>query len=341
MSRIIAALLIALLSAPLAAGAAQSKPLELAADAPERHVVVKGDTLWGIASKFLKDPLRWSEIWRMNPAEIKNPHRIYPGQVIVLDKSDGSPHLMLVTEKLAPRIREEETSQEIPAIPQSLIEPLLSRPLIVDEKMLAAAPRIVGAQDGRTMGGKGDLIYAVNLGEDKSRKWLVYRAGAPLVDPVSKEVLGNDAVVIGSALLRKTGDPATLVLTSATSEIAEGDRLMPTPQADIVSYPQRMPDQPINGSVIVIPGGAPSAGLHSVVAISRGARDGLELGHVLAAYQPGARFTDRGGEKARELQTPDERVALLYLFKVFDRVSYALVMQATRGVSVGDAVRNP
>lgn len=346
--RIIAALLIVLSSASALAQTQIVEPRSvpvLAENAPDRHVVVRGDTLWSIAAKFLQDPSRWAEVWKLNPADIKNPHRIYPGQVIVLNRNGASPQLSLVEEKLQPRIFESDQHEAIPAIPQQSIEPFLSRPLLLDEAELEATPRIIAVQDGRVFAGVGDQVYARNLVVDKNARgphdYQVYRPGRPLIDPDTKEVLGREALVVGSARLTADGEPATLLLTSAQNEINPGDRLIPRAKPAILSYPQHRPEKPIAARIIALADEARTGGrLHTLI-LSKGSRDGVEVGHVLALYRPGLDIIDRYKGEVTKMKTPDERFGLVYVFKVFDKVSYALIMQAERPASPGDQLRNP
>lgn len=345
--KIIAALLIALSSATAIAqtapqGVAPKEVPQLAPNAPERHVVVPGDTLWGIASKFLKDPWRWSEVWKLNAKEVRNPHWIYPGQVIVLNRdANGMPYLTLIpTEKVLPRVREESSVQAIPAIPQKAIEPFLTRPLVLDQTELEGTLRVVGVQDGHFMAGNGDQVYAFG-DPGNTLNWQTYRPGQALIDPETKEELGREVVQLGTARLLKVGDPSTLRINSTKAEVNKGDRLLPIPKGDILSYPQHLPTMPVRGYVLTIDGNAPDTGNFSVVSISKGRKDGIERGHVLAIYRPGDQFKDRYKYKVRDVTMPEERFGMLYVFRVFDRVSYALIMETSRAVSVGDVVRNP
>ncbi|HQR03594.1 MAG: LysM peptidoglycan-binding domain-containing protein [Proteobacteria bacterium] len=354
MFRIISALLIAISSSSLWAQTTQDVGAELVANAPDRHVVVSGDTLWGIAGKFLKDPYRWNDLWKLNTGEIKNPHWIYPGQVVVLDRSGASPALRLLNadgspasltsqgvEKLQPRIRDITEQKAIPAIPLKAISPFLNVPLVTDEKALSKEARIIGAQDARANASVGDLIYVTGL-SGKTRLWQVFRPGKRLVDPVSGDTLGHEAIMLGTAQLEREGDPATLRLIAANAEISAGDRLVPAPAPDIVSYPQRLPTQKVDARIVSIDKGAEYGGRYSVISISRGASDGIQVGYVLALYHLGETVRDRNDSGNLEAYTlPDERIGLLYVFRVFDKVSYALVMQSDRQISTGDVVRNP
>lgn len=338
MRRIIFALLFSFSTAALAQGGS----IELAPDAPDHHVVVPGDTLWGIASKFLKDPFRWPQIWRMNAEQVKNPHRIYPGQVVILDRSGAEPQLKLGNVvKLEPQVRATAEPKEIPAIPAQVIEPFLAQPLVIDPAGFENAPRVVATQESRVITGNGDLIYASGIDPAVSQ-WQVYSPGKPFVDPDNGQLLGVEAIFLGNArTVGQFGDATPLLITTIKQEIARGDRLVPASRPEIVSYMPRVPTQSVNGSILSLYGGVGEGGRHSIVAISRGRQDGIERGHVLAIYRAGATVTNRYDDKVHTHVLPDERYGLMFVFRVFDRVSYALVTEASRPVIPGDRVRNP
>jgi nucleoid-associated protein YgaU len=344
MRRIIFALLFSFSTAALAQGAAAPTPVELRPDAPERHIVVPGDTLWGIASKFLKDPYRWPELWKMNDAQLKSPHRIYPGQVLLLDRSGAEPQLKLGTlVKLEPQVRVEAAAKEIPAIPPQAIEPFLSQPLVIDNGVFDNSPRIVATQENRVFTGPGDMIYAAGA-DDKVKLWNIYRPGKPLLDPENGETLGIEAIYLGNARTAgKAGEVTPLEVTYLKQEIGRGDYLIPASRPDVLSYIPHPPVADINGRVLALYGGVGEGGRHSIVSISRGKRDGLEMGHVLALYRSGLTVTNRFDvSKGKESHTlPDERYGLMFVFRVFERASYALVLEAARPVTPGDRVRRP
>ena len=344
MVRIISALLLSISSLLLSASAlAQQagKPLELADDAPDRHIVVPGDTLWGIAGKFLKDPHRWPEIWRMNPEDIKNPHRIYPGQVVILDRNAGDPLLRLGrVVKAEPRIYVEEQGAAIPSIPQQVIAPFLSEPLVVEADALDSAPRVVATQEDRVFVGSGNTIYVTGL-KTNDKVWQVYRPARPLKDPESGEVLGHEAFYLGNARVVAAGAPATLEVVTAREEIGRNDRLIPIARPDVIQYAPHSPAKTVKGRVMTVYGGVGSAGRNSIVTVSRGAKDGLEIGHVLALYRAGAATTNRYEDKKENYTLPDERYGLLFVFRVFDRVAYGLVLNVSRPVELGDVATNP
>lgn len=342
-SPLISLLLAAALSVSLPALAQSSAP-KLADNAPDRHVVVPGDTLWSIAAKFLKDPYRWPDVWEPNRDRIKNPHRIYPGDVVLLDRSGGMPKLKLATLKVVPRTRIEQTNAAIPSIPAHIIEPFLSQPLVIDEGGLANAPKIIATQEGRVYLGRGDLAYATGDVDEKVDSWQVYRPGKALVDPVTKETLGYEAVFLGTAKMERKTDPVTLRIIDSKQEIGTGDRLVPTPKPDVAEYAPRAPKNAVDGRVLSIYGAGRETGSNRIVAISKGKRDGLEQGHVLALYSYGADVRDRSSifdTSAKVIKLPDERNGLVFVFRVFDKVSYALVMSAQRSVKVGDVAQKP
>jgi hypothetical protein len=341
MRRIIFALFLSFSTVVLAQVA---KPIELAPDAPDRHIVVTGDTLWGFSSKFLKDPFRWPELWRMNTEQVKNPHRIYPGQVLILDRSGTDPQLKIGNlVKLGPQVRSETPPQEIPAIPANVIEPFLSQPLVINPGDFDSVPRIVATQENRVYTGTGDLIYATNNADPKIKRWHVFRPGRPLIDPDSNETLGIEAVYLGTA--RPAGeakDVLPLELTSVKQEIGRGDYLVPATYTDVMSYVPHPPTQEIEARVLLMYGGVGEGAQNSIVSISRGKNDGLEVGHVLALYRAGATVANRFEDDKTQTHTlPDERYGLVFVFRVFDRVSYALVTAAQRPVMQGDRLRKP
>ncbi len=346
MRRIIFALFTGILLSSAAIAVAQTKPLELAADAPDRYVVLPGDTLWSLSSKFLKDPYRWGELWNLNREDIKNPQLIYPGQVLTLNRSKSTPSLEISTVKLVPREYIEQFKRGIPSISPAKIEPYLIEPLVTDDDVLAEAARVVANDDGRVLAGAGDLIYTTPV-EQNPRLWQIFRPATPLIDPVTKEVLGYQALLLGTARWLKTGQLSEFRVLSSKQEILTGDRLLPAPSTEINSYLPHAPDKMISGQVIGIPGGVEFAGTNMVVTINRGKRDGLERGHVLVTEFGGGTVKDRG-ETDREIlhtyetyQLPDNRNGLMFVFRVYERVSYALVMGSRRVVTLGDPVRTP
>lgn len=331
------------LSFSTAALAQDAKPIELAPDAPDHHVVVRGDTLWGISAKFLKDPYRWPDVWKMNAEQVKNPHRIYPGQVVILDKSGAQPQFKLgEMVKLGPQVRAERIDEAIPSIPPQVIEPFLSQPLVIDPAGFDGAPRIVALTEDRVLAGNGDTVFATGI-DPKVGHWQVYRPGRTLVDPDSGETLGIEAIHLGNAQAGgAAGEITPLAITAVKQEITRGDRLMPASRPDIVSYTPHAPAKQVSGRVIgLYDNRIDAGGGHSVVSISRGSRDGLEPGHVLALYRSAQSVTNRFEDKTQENRLPKERYGLMFVFRAFERVSYALVLEASRPVVAGDQFGKP
>jgi len=358
-----------------------SEPLTLKPDAPERYVVVPGDTLWGISGRYTDSPWRWPELWGFNREQIQNPHLIYPGYVILLDRARGRltigapgsgatppadsassgpgvaaspaatpPASSVATApgavRLSPRARGQNIAKEmIPSIPAGAIEPFLTRPLIVEPDGLDKAPSIVGTQADRVVLSEGNFAYVRGIGASKEGTWYVYRRGDALVDPDTNQTLAYEAIYLGTAEMRRPGDPATVVLTSAVQEVSPGDKLVAAGNIQPINYAPHAPSVFVKGRVMSIYGGISKvgeAGPQSVITINRGRADGIEIGHVLALYSLGGQVRDVGkSSRDATIQLPDERAGLAFVFRVFDRVSYALVMNITRPISPLDVVQTP
>jgi len=348
-------------------------PIEdLSPNAPDSHTVKRGDTLWDISKLFLKSPWRWPQLWGMNLEQIKNPHLIYPGQVLVLDKSGGRARLRVAdgqpggTVKLSPRARGEATGDSaIPTIPLNLIAPFLNEGIVLNENELASAPRIVAAPESRVLMGRGDRAYV--RGElGGVADWRLFRQAEPLRDPTTNEILGYEARFVGTAAyvreegtatvteekgitnLFKRGNtagtvpvPATFEILSVKEEVGVGDRLAAVPPRDFSSFTPRAPSQPTAGQIVKVYGDALIAGQNNVVAINRGALDGIERGHVLAVIRDGERVVDRTNERPEQIKLPNERHGLMFVFRTFDRVSYALLLQVQDPVRAGDRFTQP
>ena len=336
--------------------------LQVKDTAPDRYVVQRGDTLWSIATKFLNDQWRWPEIWRMNQEQIRNPHNISPGDVLVLDRSVSPPQLRLSDAggggrgvggaeegvKLLPRIYTQPlTSEAIPAISPRAIEPFLTQPLIIEEGGLDRAPRIIATEENRVNVGAGNVAYVSGFGGTDAPVWQIYRAGRPLVDPDNQRTLGFEAVFLGTARVTRSGDPATVQIVNSKKEISAGDRLIPAPPPTIPQYVPHAPSSVVSGRIIGLYDALATSvgGRDSIISINRGRRDGLELGHVLAVYRNVVIYDQKDYLKSRDrspaIQLPPERYGLAFIFRTFDSVSYALVMESSRPVQGGDIVQNP
>jgi hypothetical protein len=322
---------------------------------PDRYVVKKGDTLWDISSHFLKDPWLWPEVWHVNP-EIRNPHLIYPGDVIALTWRDGKPSISIVgaegepppppprtdltTVKLSPSAREEKLRRAIDTIPKSAISAFLTRPYILDNATLNSAPFIVSNYGDYIISGRGAKIYARPLLDADNINFNVVRKGRKYIDPDSGEFLGYEAVNLGQARLLKLGDPATLTVTKAYKEILKGDLLVPveTEEVDLNFFP-RAPENDVAGRIISVAEGVQKIGQYNIVVINKGSADGLEPGHVLEIHQQGALVRSPRGRY--RIRLPEERAGLLMIFKPYEDVSYGLVMEAFTDLTLYDYVYSP
>lgn len=337
--------LICFLLPALAFAAQPDTPPELRSDAPDRHVVVKGDTLWDISGMFFKDPWKWPYIWGMNKDTIKDPHWIYPGDIIILDRTTGTLRIGQAgvsgagdVVKLSPRAREGHSVQDaVPSIPASAIAPFLSQPLAIEESALKGAPTLIGAREGRVILSAHDIGFAKGLTQDKGNKWHIYRPGKTFTDPDTEEVLGIEAIYLGDAEVTDFADISTIAITRSELEINQGDRLV-APSSDTVNtYLPRAPGGKISARVISVYGGVSQAGQNTVITLNKGKREGLESGHVLALYRKGEEVK-RDGER---FNLPDERFGLVFVFRVFDKVSYGLVMQTRLPVELLDRAQTP
>ncbi len=376
----------------LASGAVLADTLALNPTHPERYIVVKGDTLWDISERFLTEPWRWPEIWEVNP-QIRNPHLIYPGDEISLSYKDGKPVLRVhrrgrPTVKLSPGARTlPRESGAIPTIPIDAIKQFLSRPRVVAEGELDAAPYIVSVGKEHLVAGKDHSVYVRGVEDAEAVRYAVLRSGPAYTQTVAgkEEILGYEAVHVADALVERAGDPATMRLTSSSREVRIGDRLLPVQdeRAD-QNFMPRVPDSSLNGEIIAVLDGVTQVGQYQVVVLNLGEREGIEVGHVMAVYQRGIKVKDpyavaevredlntvkatdpdqQGGaaglfasvdrvvqsihqaltpeSKENQVHLPEERAGILMVFRPFERVSYALVMDAIRPMHIADKVRNP
>jgi hypothetical protein len=313
---------------------------------PERYTVVRGDTLWDISQRFLRDPWLWPEVWHVNP-EIRNPHLIYPGDIIRLTYIDGRPRLVLErgrpTVRLSPEVRAEPIEAAIPTIPMEVIRPYLTRNRVSNDAELESAPYLLQSVGEHLISGAGDRVYARGIDSSDHLRYGVFRAGAEYRSPRSDEPLGREALYVGEARMQRMGDPATLMLIDTSREALRGDRLLPLVQEDFSPhFFPRPPREAVEGRIIATFDGISQIGQHHVVVLDLGAVDGIEPGHVLAVHKTGAVVPDRVHPVRNEsVRLPDERAGVLMVFRTFERVSYGLVMTATDAIHLLDTVRNP
>jgi hypothetical protein len=360
----------------------------LKANAPDRYTVQRGDTLWGISTRYLNTPWQWPQLWGMNRAQIRNPHLIYPGDVLVLDRATGRLRVDSASRapdggrgSLGPRVRTEELASALPTIPPSAIEAFISRPMVIGENELDSAPQIMATEESRVVVGAGNLAYVRGLTQDKGEAWHIYRRGDKLVDPDTGATLGYLGLYLGEARVRQFGDISRIEIIKSVQEIYTGDRLVPvSTEAPVFAFAPRSPERKVQGRVMSLYDNLYETGRYSVISLSKGAKDGLETGHILALYRSpnSARYSMRtsslfgrtgpSGNDARRpyveeslnvrnspvlfdkrtvindaelAKLPDERYGLVMVFRTFENASFGLIMQASRPVAIDDIVTTP
>ena len=319
-----------------------SEPVPLADNHPNEYVVQVGDTLWDIAATFLKDPWFWPEIWHIN-TQIANPHLIYPGDVLALVYIDGQPRITNVrasTYRLSPQARVSPITQAVTSIPYEAVSAFLSSGAVLEKREADRLPHLLATKGDHLIASAGNIVYVRGLDDAAlGSRYNVVEVGEPLVDPDDNRLIGYQGKFIGEGTLRRSGDPATVALTDSNQEAVPGDRLIPESVDIPLNFYPRAPSSPIEGRIISVVGGVTQIGQYQVVALNRGTRDGLPVGDVLTVYQTGETVKDRfGGGKVR---LPDEEAGTLMVFKVYDRIGYGLVMEATQAIHIHDTVRNP
>jgi len=324
-------------------------------NAPDQHVVVTGDTLWGISGQFLQHPWCWPQVWGLNREQINNPHWIYPGQIVYFDRvagrlrlgtpvGDQGDHGTASNGRMEPQTRTQNlNNRAISSIPANIIEPFLSQPLIITEDEMKNSPRIMATMEGRVVVGKGDHAY-VRGDLQGATSFQVYRPGTPLKDPETQKVIGYQAVYLGSVKLTHTGKTAdeasTVDVITAKEEMGVGDRLRPTEVAPLVNYVPHAPQQPISARIVSIYEGVNNAGQNQIVNINRGRLNGIDIGTVLELSRFGPIVPDPTDGK-KMVKLPDEEYGSLFIFRVFDNISYGLIMEVRDSVAVGDVAKSP
>jgi len=338
--------LIGMVFAALLASSLFAADVVLNPEHPDRYVVVKGDTLWDISTMFLRDPWLWPEIWYVNP-QVTNPHLIYPGDILTLVYVDGKPQLRMTrgypTVALSPQVREENLEKAIPTIPLDAIQQFLTRTIVVDEEELETAPYVVQSAGEHVVTGVGDRVYARGIDSKNHSVYDIFNPGGPYIDPDTKEVLGYEALFVARGPVEQYGDPTTLFLSETTREVRVGDRLRPAERAAAVTHFQpHIPPDNTEGRIISVLDGVTQIGQFNVVAINLGTREGIESGHIFRVYQDGAVVMDTvSGKRNDRVKLPDEDAGLIMVFRSFEKVSFGLVMKATRAIHINDFVRTP
>lgn len=335
-----------------------SADLELRSDHPQKYVVKKGDTLWDISAVFLKSPWLWPEIWQVNP-QINNPHLIYPGDILELAFCDGKPCLKRTSGrlvKLSPGVRATQNDHVIPPIPLDVIKPFLSRPRVVDVDTLELAPYIVASQDEHLIAGDENTVYVRGIKEDDQRaRYMIFRSSDVYRNPPAEgeyegEILGYEALYVGDVEMERFGDPSTALITLSQREVLIGDRLLPEEDPFSAEFQPHAPEHEVNGKIISVVDGVSQIGQYQIVVLNQGASDGLEVGHVLSIHESGRFVRDPIAHEQNQkrklhidevVELPEERIGELMVFRTFERVSYALVMDLQRPAHIYDAVHLP
>ena len=349
---------------PSAAAAADAAPthseaVALAPNAPDSYVVKRGDTLWGIAKVFLRDPWYWPEIWQVNK-QIQNPHLIYPGDTLRLVYIDGQPRITLQrgmvergnSARVEPRVRSQPLEAAVTTIPYEAVAAFMSKPSVLSKEQIKGAPYVFATRDDHVALADGDTLYARGFTTpvEMGMHYNVVRVGDALRDPEDNRIVGYDGIFTASARVTRLGDPTTLVMTESARETELGDKLFAGGVDVPLDFIPSSPKVKVNGRIMAVSDGVTIIGQYQVVVINRGARDGLAPGNVLAVFEVGGSQRDTvnrgylGGMSrlgSKNVRLPDERTGTFMVFKTFDQISYGLIMEAKNIIRVEDLVENP
>jgi len=338
---------------------AMADTVKLRKDHPDKYTVVKGDTLWDISAKFLESPWKWPEVWSYNP-QIKNPHLIYPGDVVYLEYDASGKPVLKVSRgqaqvkmtptvrdgvRMSPQIRTSRVDTPIATIPLNAIQQFLGHPRVLSERDVKNSAYIISSKDARLISAMNDRIYArgIKPGQDPNSRYAVLRVGKAYKNPGGGDILGYEAIHVADAQAVDFGDPTTLNIIESSRETLVGDLLVPKKASDLdQTFIPRPPSSNIEGMIISVIDGVSRIGQYQTVVINKGEQDGLETGNVLAIYQRGRKVRDNfGPDRGEEVYLPDTRAGIALVYRTFDQVSYALVMEAYTDMRVYDLVRNP
>ncbi len=326
---------------------------------PQTYIVQEGDTLWDISSVFLRDPWYWPEIWFKNP-QIENPHLIYPGDTLAIVYIGGERRIQLQTRgadgqvlsrldgltvvKVSPRVRTQSIEASIPSIPIESIRHLLDRPVIIDEETLNNSAYVLSSLDEHLINAINDKLYVRKLDTSTGTgRYQIFRPSRPLFDPVTDELLGYEALYVGESKLLLRGDPASVRVTNSVREILRNDRVMPMDNTNFErDFFPRPPEVEVSGNIVALLDAISQTGVFQTIAINLGQRDGLETGNLLSIRRYGAVVIDAEEvEPEFRVKLPDEQIGLAMIIRSFEKMSYALIMEAERPISVKDYVATP
>ncbi len=336
-------------AAPPAEAAEEAPPASqpvMNPSAPQKYVVQRGDTLWDIASKFLRDPWYWPEIWYVNP-QIENPHLIYPGDSLSLGVgANGQPVVSLTRgtdARMSPQMRGTPLADAIKAIPYEIVAAFMSKPSVLEKQEAKSLPYVLAPRDEHVVaGGPGSEVYAMGLTGEQNSRYNIVRVGEALVDPDNGDVLGYQGIYTASGRVMRPGSPAKLELTESARETRAGDRLIGDSLDVPLDFVPHAPQQPVKGTIMSVIDGVANFGAYQVVVINRGSKHGLEPGHVLGIFQHGDLVRDpTSGSFGHNVRLPDEHAGTFMVFKTYERLSYGLIMESDHALHLGDVVANP
>jgi LysM repeat protein len=332
------------------------EPVPLAPNAPDSYVVKRGDTLWGIAKVFLRDPWYWPEIWQVNP-QVHNPHLIYPGDTLRLVYIDGKPQILLQraergdTARVEPRVRSQALEGAITTIPYATVAAFMSKPTVLDKDQIKAAPYVMDFRNYHVLAADNDILYArgFHASPEVGTHYNVVRVGDALIDPDDHRLLGYNGIFTGAGHITRGGDPSTLLVTESSRETRAGDKLIEGGVDVPLDFIPSPPHVKTDGRIIAVTDGVSVIGQYQVVVVNRGSRDGLAAGNVLAVFDTGPMVADTDQKgffsvdrfAAKKVQLPSERTGTFMVFKTFENISYGLIMEATDVIRVGDRIQNP
>lgn len=332
------------------AGEAPSSTL-IRPDAPKSYTVQRGDTLWGVSSKFLKDPWLWPEVWIINP-QVQNPHLIYPGDTLALAYgANGQPQIRLTSggaARLNPRLRSSPLDGAIPTIPYAAIKAFLSKPSVLTKDQIKQAPSVLAFREKHIIGGTSNDIYVRDLNAPEGARYSVVHVGEQLKDPETGDLLGYEGIYTATASVTTSTNPQKAVLSDSARETLVGDKLIASDTETPLNFIISSPPANTQGRIINVVDGTDLIGQYQIVTINRGSRHGIVAGNVMAINQAGEFVTDRGDRSfaskvgfGKKVRLPEERAGTLLIFRTFDRLSYGIVMGASSEIHVADYVRNP
>ncbi len=329
-------LLLSVCSSSLAAEQVKLQP-----NYPSQYTVKTGDTLWDIAHIFLQDPWQWPQIWQINP-KVKNPHLIYPGDVLALKMINAKPQLQVIdkgTIKLSPKVRSTANRGAISTIKLSSIKAHLTKSRLIEEATYNNSPYVVANGNDRLVSGNHDLIYVRGLSASNNTNYTIIRKEDEYKDPKTKKVLGYEARYISRVKLVHAGDPSIFETNQSETSIKKGDRLTPTINLYDKDFYPHAPTKPVSAQIIETVGGINRIGLYDIVVLNLGSDQGVNNGTVLRVFRDLDDVNDKiSGEMVK---LPNLPVGLVMVFQTYNKLSYALVMDAKRTIQIGDQVTNP